>query len=417
MSATMEWEASSTASTPVEQELCSSTTTSVTSASREENEFYLLDQSTKRSRNWAFTTTMPNVKQKRDFPNYTAHVFTGPLENSTNAPGTAHGIIMYKSTKENKQSSPLSKKQVAEHLSLMGIPLYNDYIASVKTIGSYVKYMYKTTAVPKELMDVLPVKNSSSSDYKHEIVQELYGKFETKPNYNQWKKAVIQELGISVAEQIVSRSYKQWPTVVSKRFKNLKKNLKKFQRKSVDVEELRNWIERIMKESFDSIMYEGVTISQEEFLILVVTAAMEARAGEIEYAPHFMFFGGAGTGKSLFVRTFFGEEVSSGMPNDAEGVGCLEMDTEKVVFRVDDAGAKLWENTGVMASIKEMYHASWSAKIHSTKQVNDPTCCVITTNHPNPKLELGKVDNAEAWDRRMCYIKTGEKKIDLGPIS
>ena len=162
-------------------------------------------------------------------------------------------------------------------------------------------------------------------------------------------------------------------------------------------------IEHICRQAVN-IQWKGNKLTDNDLKIALASASLEARdpnSQGIQFAPHFMLHGSAGKGKTLLGKFLFPPDVASMPPNNAGGIGQMDLRFGHKVLKIYDTGSAFFDNPALTAAIKFMYHNTWSAKTHGDRQDNDAAMAFITTNMSDPVQRLAGVESDKAFKRQF----------------
>ena len=153
-----------------------------------------------RSQKWIFTCNYkPGIYNT---PN--AIVCIGHTEITT---GVAHNHGLYVTIGPSQQpGNPIGKKTVVDKLKTFGISL--TYVAALKDVAGYIRYMYKQGTIPPQLVSKMKAskgENTLSFHYE-EVAQKAAKNFDTKPNMNAFKEELFK-LDFNYPKQLAKRAY------------------------------------------------------------------------------------------------------------------------------------------------------------------------------------------------------------------
>lgn len=357
-----------------------------------------------RSRAWVFTTAT-----RENFYTLTenAKIWVGPRE----ADGTVHGVI-YSNWRRTEEACPYWRKQsVCNILQRQGIALYNSYISPVKNREAYINYMYKTEEVPeipKELLEWAKKGGDKIVNSNIRIIKGLYRKFSKRPKRAAWSKIMIDAFGFGVSETLITRSYRNWPAGTNKL---LQRQLSCWEKNNV-LEMTGKQGYKLIQEILNNVTnakHNKEKLTRKEIETLLLSTAIEARTKSVQYAPHWLMEGTAGSGKTLLNTILFPPEIAGALPNDSKGVGQMQLDAGQLILKIDDASENFWSSSEILAAVYTMYHNKWEAKIHGTKESNEATCAVITSNNLNNLERIGEIADYGGAERRFVVLQFGKK--------
>ena len=236
------------------------------------------------------------------------------------------------------------------------------------------------------------------------MIEQGYEYFSVEPTKNEWQRYLTEKLGLGYSQIKINRSYSAWPKTTNTKLATRLKKLVRRQAKELNGSTAYGIVKKILNNVKQAFLNKDM-LTIDELEIALFFTAMERRTDETELSKHLLLEGTAGTGKTLLAKLLFPDNRASTMPNDAKGVGQMEMATGHRILKVDDARDAFWNNSEILSAIYTMHQNTWQAKIHSSKQQNAAAVTVITSNNEHNLAKIAEVCDLQGAKRRFIVAQ------------